>query len=317
MQTPENFAAAKDCFEHAIARDPRFALAYDALADLWYYYDFMGFASPRTIAGIGMAYAMRALDIDNTLAETHALLGHFRWLLDYDWASVKRHLDRARELNPSSPLVRVRYAMGPLLTPECRLEEAIDELQAALESDPLSVIIRMWLAIMFYLDRQFDRAVEESRRIVAIEPANYVGYWLLGAYAAADGRFEEAIASHQKSIELSGGSTLMLGWFGLTLGLAGRTEEAHGVLDQLQAVADRGAYVPPTCFAWTYLGLGDIEHAFVWLDRAVDVSDRMMVPIQLYPFFDPLRGDPRYADLLRKMKLTPATRVSRNRHRSA
>jgi TolB-like protein len=133
-QTAEHFAAAKDCFEQAIARDPQFALAYDALADLWWYYDFMGFAPPRTIAGIGMSYALRALDIDGSLAETHALLGHYRWLLDYDWATVKRHLDRALELNPTSPLVRLRYAMGPLLT-ECRLEEAIDELEAALESD--------------------------------------------------------------------------------------------------------------------------------------------------------------------------------------
>jgi TolB-like protein/tetratricopeptide (TPR) repeat protein len=310
VQTPENFAAAKQCFEQAVARDPQFALAYDALADLWWYYDFMGFAPPRTVAGIGMSYALRALDIDNTLAETHALLGHYRWLLDYDWLTVRRHLDRALELNPASPLVRVRYAMGPLLT-ECRLEEAIDALEAALESDPLSTFVRAWLAIMCYLDRQYERSVEESRRIVELEPANYVGYWLVGAYTRECGLFDESIAAHRRSIELSGGSMLMLGWFGLSLGQAGRTAEARAVLEQLRAAADRQAYVPPTCFAWTYLGLRDIDNAFLWLDRAVDVSDRMMVPIQLYPFFDPLRGDPRYAALLRKMKLSPTTRVRR------
>jgi TolB-like protein len=310
VQTPENFSAAKQCFEQAIARDPQFALAYDALADLWWYYDFMGFAPPRTVAGIGMAYALRALDIDNTLAETHALLGHYRWLLDYDWPTVKRHLDRARELDRASQLVRVRYAMGPLLT-ECRLEEAIDELEAALESDPLSAFVRAWLAIMCYLDRQYERSVEESRRIVELEPGNYVGHWLVGAYTRECGLFDESIAAHRRSIELSGGSMLMLGWFGLSLGQAGRTAEARAVLEQLQAAADRQVYVPPTCFAWTHLGLGDIDSAFLWLDRAVDVSDRMMVPIQLYPFFDPLRGDPRYAELLRKMRLTPTARVRR------
>ena len=102
---------------------------------------------------------------------------------------------------------------------------------------------------------------------------------------------------------------LMLGWLGLALGRAGRTDEAREVLGELQAAADRQVYVPPTSFAWTYLGLGDVDNTFAWLDRAVEASDRMMVPIQLYWFFDPLRDDPRFADLLRRMKLTPIDRV--------
>ena len=221
-QTPENFAAARRCFEQAVERDPRFALAYTALAELWWYFDFMGFAPPKTVAGIGMAYALRALEIDNTLADAHALLGHFRWLLDYDWPAVRRHVDRARELNPSSPMVRLWHAMGPLLAPESRLEEAIDELHAAAEDDPLSALIRAWLAILFHLDRQYDRAAEESRLLVELEPDNYVGYWLLGAATAAKGLFDEAIAAHRRSVELSGGSMLMLGWLGLALGQGGQ-----------------------------------------------------------------------------------------------
>ncbi len=309
MQTPEKFAAAKRCFEQAIERDPGFALAHDALAVLWWYYDFMGFAPSKTVAGIGMAYALRALELDDSLAETHALLGHFRWVFDYDWPAVRRHLDRARELNPASPMVRLWYAMGPLLAPECRIEEAIGELQAAAESDPRSALVRAWLSIMFHLDRRYDQAIKESRLIVEMEPENYVGYWLLGTHCRAGSLFNEAVEAGRRSVELSGGSMMMLGWFGLTLGEAGRTEEARGVLAQLQAAADRQMYVPPTSFAWTYLGLGDVDHAFVWLDRAVDACDRMMVPIQLYPIFDPLRGDPRFAELLRRMKLQPADRT--------
>jgi serine/threonine-protein kinase len=305
VQTPENFAAAKRCLEKAIERDPGFAMAHEALAELWWYYDFMGFAPSKTVAGIGMAYALRALEIDNSLAEAHALLGHFRWLFDYDWPAVRRHVDRARELNPGSPMVRLWYAMGPLLAPECRIAEAIDELQAAAESDPLSVLIRAWLSIMFHMDRQFELAIEESRRIIELEPGNYVGYWLLGTNARANGQFEEAIAAHRRSVELSGGSMLMLGWLGLALGEAGRTDEARGVLAELQEAVDRQAYVPPTSLAWTYLGLGEVDNAFVWLSRAVEECDRMMVPIQLYPLFDPLRDDPRFADLLARMKLTP------------
>jgi TolB-like protein len=314
VQTPENFAAAKRCFEQAIVRDPQFALAHESLAELWWYSDFMGFAPSKTVAGIGMAYALRALEIDNSLAEAHALLGHFRWLFGYDWPAVRRHVDRARELNPVSPMVRLWYAMGPLLVPECRIDEAIDQLHAAAESDPLSVLIRAWLSIMFHLDRQFERAIDQSRLIIELEPENYVGYWLLGTNARANGQFEEAIAAHRRSVQLSGGSMLMLGWLGLALGQAGRTDDARAVLAELQAAADRQVYVPPTAFAWTYVGLGEADDAFVWLGRAVEECDRMMVPIQLYPFFDPLRDDPRFAELLTRMKLTPLDRSNSRSH---
>jgi len=101
---------------------------------------------------------------------------------------------------------------------------------------------------------------------------------------------------------------LMLGWLGLALGRAGRTDEAREVLGELQAAADRQVYVPPTSFAWTHLGLGEVDNTFFWLGRAVEASDRMMVPIQLYWFLDPLRDDRRFADLLRRMKLTPISR---------
>ena len=311
VQTPENFAAAKRCFEQAIARDPHFALAHESLAELWWYTDFMGFAPSKTVAGVGMAHALRALEIDSSVAEAHALLGHFRWLFDYDWPAVRRHIDRARALSPTSPMVRLWYAMGPLLAPECRIEEAIDQLHAAAESDPLSVLIRAWLSIMFHLDRQFERAIDESRLIIELEPENYVGYWLLGTNARANGQFDEAIAAHRRSVELSGGSMMMLGWLGLALGEAGRTDQARAVLAELQAAADRQVYVPPTCFAWTYIGLGELDDAFVWLGRAVEECDRMMVPIQLYPFFDPLRDDPRFAELMSKMKLKPLDRWAR------
>jgi hypothetical protein len=92
----------------------------------------------------------------------------------------------------------------------------------------------------------------------------------------------------------------MLGWLGLALGQAGRVAEARGVLGRLHEIA-RAAYVPPSSFAWTYYGLGDVDHAFDWMDRAVDGRDYMMIPIQSYPFLDPVRNDPRYLALLKKM----------------
>ncbi len=305
LETPQEFIAAKECFERAVARDPHFALAYDALAELYWYLGFVGFAPPTEVAGTGMVYAMRALELDNTLAETHALLGIYRYLIrDFDWDDVKRHFDRARALNPSSPLVRVRHAMGMLLV-ECRVGEAIAEMEAALESDPLSLFMLAWYGFFLWLDRQFDRAMEQARLMIEIEPTSYGGYWTLAMYCREKGLFDEAIAAHRAAVKLTGGSPLMLGWMGLTLGRAGRVAEAREVLEQLRARAEKG-YVPPTSFAWTCLGLGDMDGTFLWLERAVDACDPMVIPLETFPFLDALRPDPRYRELLRRLKTRPA-----------
>ncbi len=160
MGLPQEFAAAKECFERAVARDPRLALAYDALAELHWYLGFFGFAAPADVAATGVFYAMRALEIDNALAETHALLGLYRvQLLDFDWRDAKRHYVRARELNPSSPLVRVRFEIGSLLY-ECRIAEAIAEMEAALQSDPLSLFMLAWYGFFLWLNGSDELRVD-------------------------------------------------------------------------------------------------------------------------------------------------------------
>jgi len=182
--TPESIAKAKQCFEEAISRDPRFALAYDALAELYWYLGFMGFAPAKDVCATGMFYALRALDIDDTLAETHALLGLYRKELDFNWVDVKREMDRALELNPTSPLVRLRYAHG-WLTPECRLEDAAAQIELALESDPQSLFMRAWLGTALWLNRQYDRAIEQGRLMVELEPTRP---WAIGCSGCSTGR---------------------------------------------------------------------------------------------------------------------------------
>lgn len=302
--TNESIALARRYLEDAVARDPGFALAYDALAELHFFIAFWGLAPAKEVSGAGMFYAMRALDIDDTLAETHALLGLYRKGLDFNWTEVKREMDRARELDPASPLVRLRYAHGWLLH-ECRLEEAAAEIELALESDPQSTFMRGWLACAYWLNREYDRAIRQGRLIVEFDPAAPPGHWLLGIVLREAGRFDESIASHRLSVELSGGSPLLLGWLGLALGQAGRAAEARGVLERLNAIAN-AAYVPPASFAWTHYGLGEIDEAFTWMDRAVDARDYMIIPIQSYPFLDAVRSDSRYGALLKKLNYHPA-----------
>ena len=159
--TPDALAHASASFEKAIARDPTSALAYDSLAELYWYLGFFGNVRPRDAFSQSTWYALRALELDDTLAQTHALLGMLRKELDYNWPEVDRELQRALDLNRESPLVRLRYAISGLL-PHARNDEAMRELEALLQADPLSIITRWWMAVLAHLARRPDRTIAEG-----------------------------------------------------------------------------------------------------------------------------------------------------------
>ncbi len=307
--SPEGMAKAKQYYEAALARDPEFALACDGLAQLYWYLGFLGFAPSKEMDRIGRFYVLRAIEIDPTLAETHALLSFYPKqrqyddrLCYYDWPASLKDVVHARELNAASPMVQLRYAIVLMILG--RTGEAAAELERALESDPLSVEVRAWSAEILALGRQYDQALEQARLLVELEPEHFYSYATLGMVYAEMQRFDDSAKTLRKAVELSGELPLMLGWLGLSLGLGGHTAEARAVLDRLRAFTST-RYVPPTCFAWTHLGLGDIDDAFLWMERALEAPDRMMAPIKSYSFLDTLRADPRFALLLRKMNLEP------------
>ncbi len=299
--TAESFSAAKQHLEKAIARDPEFAHAYDALAELYWYLGYFGFMPPRQAFSSGIIHALRAIEIDNTRAETHALLGQFHKIAEYNWREVEREMALALRLDPNSPLVRMRYAVSGLM-PHGRVQEAATELERALELDPLSLLTRMWFGIMLHLLRDYERGIEEGRRMLEVDPSYPFGYFLIAVGCIYLKRFEEGLAAQRKAIELSGGPPISLGWLGLMLGACGQPAEARAVLQRLRDTATK-VYVPPCSFAWIHLGLREIDAAFEWLKRAVEECDQFMMPIKTYGFFDPIRADPRYAVLLRKMNL--------------
>jgi len=301
--TPDGTAKAKRCFEEAIARDPRFALAYDALGEVYWWMAFYGALPAKQASFIGLGNVLRALEIDPALGETHALLGQFRQKIDYNWPEVRREMTLALDLAPSSPLVRMRYAASDLL-PHGQLEEAIAQVEVGLESDPLSFSLRGWLSVFLWLARDYDRAMQEGRLAEALDPKNYMSqYFIANAYRDS-GRFEEGIVFQRRAVELSGGAPQMLGWLGLSLALGGNTAEAHALLQRLEAIAAK-TYVPPTAFVWIHIGLGEFDEALAWIERAIDDRDPMIIPITTYPCLDPLRSDPRFQALVRKMNLEP------------
>jgi len=299
--TPEELARAAECYQRAIAIDPTFARAFDALSELHWYLGFYGGAPPRDAFGQSTWFALRALELDETLADTHALLGMLRKELDYNWPEVDRELERARELNAESPDVRIRYAISGLM-PRGRVDEALAEVEKVVPVDPLSPFVHWWCGAMAYLARRTEQAIEEGRRILRLEPDHFLGHWLVGMGMEQRGEVDEAARAMERSIELSGGIPFTVGYGMVPIGRAGHRDRVRGIVREL-AEAASSRYVPPTTIAFGYVGLGDWDDALQWLDRAIDERDPIVMPIKSYSFLDPIRDDPRFHRLLEKMNL--------------
>jgi TolB-like protein len=300
---PECFVTARRHLERAVALDPEFALASNALAEIDWLLGYLGYIEPRKAFSDGIMRALRALEIDGSRAETHALLGSFHKAVEYNWPGVRQEMDIALRLDPASPQVRLHYAISELM-PHGRVEEAVFEIQQALDPDPLSLLAQGWLGIMLVLAHQWDRALEQGRLLLELYPGEIWGHFVNNVAYRAKGLFKEAAAAGREAVKTSGEASGQIGWLGLTLGLGGKTAEARSLLERLRDREAQG-YVPPTSLAWIHLGLGETDDAFEWLDRAVDACDQFMMPIKSYEFFDPIRSDPRFSALLRKMNLEP------------
>ena len=299
--TPEGLVQAVACLTQAVDRDPGFALAYDSLAELHWYRGFFGAACPRDAFSVSTWYALRALELDDRIAQTHALLAMLRKELDYNWSEVDRELDRAVNLAPRSPQVRLRHAISGLL-PHGRIAEAAAEVEDVLATDPLSLLVRWWLAVMLYLGREFDRMAEMGREMIALEPGHFLGHWVVGLAEDEAGRKAEGVEALERADALSGGMPLTLGFVGFAYGRSGNTVAAHRVLGTLRERA-KGVYVPPSACAVIHVGLDEWDQALIWMDRAIEARDPIIMPIKSFPFLDPVRRDPRFLGLLEKMNL--------------
>jgi serine/threonine protein kinase/tetratricopeptide (TPR) repeat protein len=299
--TREGLMKALACYSRAIEQDAGFALAYDSLAELHWFLGFFGNVPPREAFSASTWHALRALELDDSLAETHALLGMLRKELDYNWTEVDRECKRARELNPESPLVRLRYAISSLM-PRGRVVDAANELEGIVQLDPLSIPTRWWFAVMLYFSRQMERMAAEGQKMIALDPNHFLGHWVFGLHRDAVGDAPHAVAALEQAHALSGGSLFTMGFLAYAYGRAGRQDQARLLLGQAQAIAAE-SYVPSSSFALGYLGLNEWDVAFDWWNRAIEDRDPLVMPLKSYPFFDPVRGDPRYTAMLRLMNL--------------
>jgi eukaryotic-like serine/threonine-protein kinase len=303
MRTKENLEEAIEYFQGAISADPTYAPAYVGLADC---YNLLGTEQIGALPPIearrkGEEAAGKALELDSELAEAHAALG---WLkhFDWEWAAAEREFKLAIELNPNHANGHLFYS--GLLASSGRLDDGIEEVNRAQELDPFSLSISAVRGFILENARRYDEAIEQLRRVIAMDPNHYPAHWYLGHTYAASGRFNEAIAASERAAALSGRAPGALGFLGLAYGLAGRKDEANKVLKELLDL-QRRRYVSPPALANVYIGLGDKDQVFFWLEKAYQERSNYMAWLKVFPLHDPLRSDPRFDDLLRRIGLAP------------
>ncbi len=302
-RTPDAYAKAKECFERALAEDPRFAPAYLGLAEFYWQNALYGFQYPKTALAKAKEATIRALEIDDALAEGHATLGALLGIAEFDWKGADRAFQRALELDPNSPFVFYRRGSF-FLWPLSRPDEAAASLERTLSFDPLSFGTHWVLGYFIYCMRQYERAIKHLRAVIEIEPAFYFAYGVMGMIHLRSGRPEEALAVMEKTSEVTAENPLTIGIRAYVYGSAGKRDEALKLLDLLEKRKEQN-YVPAKSFMFTRAGLGEWDQALEWAKRAiVDERDPMTVMnLPMEPLFDPVRTDPRYLSLLRTMNL--------------
>jgi eukaryotic-like serine/threonine-protein kinase len=297
--TPEGFNKAIEYFQQAIAIDPNYALAYSGLADCYTWLPALAFLPPKEAYPKAREAALKALQLDDRLAEAHTSLALVKAHHDWDWSGAEKEFQRAIALNPDYAMAHAWY--GSTLGMTGRFEESIAEAKRALELDPLSHYVNSFLGVAFYHARRYDQAIEQFRKALDLDPNFSFAHSVLGLAYVYKSMYKEGIAELEKAVEIYR-SHVSLMFLGRGYALAGRRAEAQKVLDQLNEFS-KEKYVPAFRRAEIYVALGEKDKAFEWLQKAYE--EHFIMAIRVEPVYDPLRSDPRFADLLRRMNLQP------------
>jgi TolB-like protein/Tfp pilus assembly protein PilF len=301
--TEEHLHKAIEYFQSAISADPSYAPAYAGLAQCYNSLGsvIIGALPPTEARRRGEEAATKALELDSSLVDAHIAMGYAK-KYNWDWDGADQEFKRAIELNPSNGTAHSYYSR--YFTSVGDADRAIAEMNIAQELDPLSLNISAWRGFVLQCARRYDEAIEQLRRVLALDPTHVFAHWNLGQTYLAKGQFDEAIAIFEKAAVLSGREPGVLGFLGMSYGFAGRKDEADQVLQELLEL-DRRGYVTPAAVANVYIGLGNKDQAFVWLEKAYRERSNYLAYIKVFPLVDSLRSDPRFDDLLRRIGLAP------------
>lgn len=287
-------------FELAIARDPRYALAYTGLADSYALQ--VDYRSVPVTEGFARAkmYARKALELDEELAEAHASLAWSLFIYDWDWEGAGREFRRAIELDPRYASAHQWYAF--LLASQGRFDEALVAGHTALELDSVSVSVRRSLGWLYYYARRYEQARYHLTRAIAMNQTAVETYRVLGLTLAERGALADAEDVLREATTLPGAGTYALAALGYVLARAGKRAEALALRADLEGQRQRG-YVSPVAFAMVSVGLGEHDAALAWAERAYEDRRGWLAYLKVNPILDPLRAEPGFQALLGRMKL--------------
>ena len=300
-RTRDDVQRGIEYLRQAVRLDPNFALAHATIADYYNQMPFYPYLPPKEAFPQAKVAAQRALEIDPTLPEGHTALANYFAVYDWKWVEAEREYKQAIELDPNNSSAHFRYGQQ-YLTSLGRYDEAITELKRALELEPLSLNIGANLAQVYMFAGQNDRALEQARTTYDLEPNYPVARLYLGLAYIANGMYAEAIAHSEKALQTDPTSQLLLRVAGCAYAKSGRRPEAEEVIKRFKEIA-KTQYVMSYFVANIYAALGDIEKAFAELEKAFAERDFSLHRLKVDPLMNPLRDDPRYKEMLKRMNL--------------
>jgi serine/threonine-protein kinase len=299
-RTPDGFRKALEYFQRAIAKDPNFAPAYAGLADTYVLLGSMPYAvMPTSEAGSrAKAAAHQALAIDPTLAEAQVSLAFVTYSFDWDWAGGERAFRRALDLDPE--YVPAHYWYSLYLGQLGRLDEALSEAERAVELEPLSLVGSYAVGLQHYFRRRFDTAGQYASKALEISPAFPPSRRLMGMAALAEGRDTTAIEQLRQLYEAAPENSLTEALLAYAYGRAGERPRALALVRDLVA-ASKTRFVPRAHIGIAYVGMGDRDLAFDCFEQAIVERSQALTFLKIDPLFDPVRGDPRFASLQKRV----------------
>ena len=281
-------------FQQAVEKDPDYALAYAALGDCHNY------LASRDAA---KKFVLKAVELDDHLGEAQASLGFYYFLYDWDFAAAERQFERALELSPNYAEAHHWYAI--YLANLGRHVEADQQARRAVELDPLSLLMNMTPAMNFYLARQYEPAIEQLQKVIEMEPNFVAARSVLGSVLLQKALYQEALAEYQRVLELTKGAAVVEVSVKAIMGHAyakwGKRSDALKLLEEVTTAGTASSYT----IAGIYAALGQDDAACEWLNKAFEQHDLQLVSLKVDPTLDGVRSDPRFADLIKRMRFPP------------
>jgi DNA-binding winged helix-turn-helix (wHTH) protein/TolB-like protein/Tfp pilus assembly protein PilF len=303
-RTADNLKKAITCFEQAINLAPNYALAYAGLADCYNLLSLYDVMAPSEAFPKARAAALKALEMDNSLAEAHTSLAWVFWVYDWDWPSAEREFKRALELGPGYSATYDWY--GTCLAQRGQFDEALARLQRAQQLEPLSLVVLVHLGWDYYYAGRYEDAIAQYRKALDLDQHYAWAHFHLGQVYRQKRMYPQAIAELNQAIVLSSKSPRHRAELACIYAASGDHASAQQLLNQLLQQR-KEQYVSPYSIAMIYATLQQPEQAFEWLDRASESRAARLVRLNVDPVFASLHNDPRFKNLVRRLGLEPAS----------